>query len=736
MTGKTRGRWIVASNRLPFSKVEGKVVVSSGGLVSALSGVRVRREMTWVGTAPADLTRGELEDSRAGRFARFLPIYVDEDDYDRYYNGTSNNVFWPSFHYQSQYVSFTWDDWAAYCRVNERFAEVISETARPGDLVWIHDFHLFMVPHYLRRLKVPCRIGFFLHIPFPSSEIFRELPVREQVIDSLLSADLVGFHDHGYLNHFLSAVRRVTGLETSLLGIRRGAHTTRLGVFPVSIETPRYKQKAGAARVRRLAEEFRIGGPRYRVVLGVDRMDYAKGLDLKLRAFRETLRNHPALRGHVTLIQLAVPTRQRVPNYQTLRSRVEGLVGEINGEFGRPNHTPVKYMYGSVPFDTLLALYRLADVMVVSSKRDGMNLVCQEYVAAQDPDDPGVLLLSEFAGAISTLSHAVSINPWDTYDTGEKIAQSLKVSRRVRKKHHGEMLHYLEAYTATDWAESFMKSLAWVELGERRAPVHKVRTIDPESLPSEIEDRVRGRGLLLLTDYDGTLVPIRDQPEQAVLGRSMRRRLRQLTRSPAIRMVVVSGRPSEFLSRQLAEIPVSMASEHGARYYNRTRRRWQLLVHSDRRQWLGAAIEIMEAYATRVPASFVERKAYSVTWHYRRSPAEFAAQQARKLREELEFIMANLPVSVLQGKKVVEVRAAEASKGHFVRWLLHTYPLREKEAILALGDDETDEEMFQALPTGTLTIKVGPGKTTARYRIERQDQLLAFLKRLDDLHEG
>lgn len=730
-----KGRWIIASNRLPFSKKSNKVTVSSGGLVSALSGVRSNREMVWIGTAPADLTADDIEQSRAGRFARFVPVYVDEADYDAYYNGISNNVFWPAFHYESQYVNFRWEDWEAYHRVNEQFAKVILEAAKPGDLIWIHDFHLFLVPHYLRRLKTSLKIGFFLHIPFPSSEIFQELPVRQELLDSLLNADLVGFHDHSYLSHFLASAQRVGKLETSVLGVRRGDHTTRVGVFPVSIDTARYKLRARDPKVLKLAETFRTAGPKYRVVLGVDRLDYSKGIDLKLRAFQDMLRNHPPLRGRVTLIQVAVPTRQRVRDYQLLRNQIEMLVGAINGEFGLPNHTPVKYMYGSVSFETLLALYNLANVMVVSSKRDGMNLVCQEYVAAQDPDDPGVVLLSEFAGAISTLIHAVSINPWDTHGTAEKLAASLRTPKAERLRHHAQMLRYLEAYTASDWARGFMTALDWSDVSKLgRDPEQRLaQVIGPRRMSSKLRKRIEGRPIFLLTDYDGTLVPICDTPEEAILGPDMRTQLERLVRCDHIRVVTVSGRPGRFLSTQFRGLDLSMASEHGARFYSASRHRWQTLVHSDRKQWLPTAVELMKGRATRVPDSFIERKQYSVSWHYRKSPREFATEQASKLKDELEFIFANMPVSVIAGKQIIEVRASEANKGHFVRWLLNTYPLRDNEAIVAFGDDATDEEMFSALPEDAITIKVGPGNTVARYRIETQRQLLPFLRQLESL---
>jgi trehalose 6-phosphate synthase/phosphatase len=292
------------------------------------------------------------------------------------------------------------------------------------------------------------------------------------------------------------------------------------------------------------------------------------------------------------------------------------------------------------------------------------------------------------------------------------------------------MLRYLEGYTATDWALSFMNALDWTDVVDRHlTPATNVTGLDPENLPAEITERLDGRPLLLLTDYDGTLVPIRDLPDQAVLGRSMRSLLRRLTSIENVRMVAVSGRTSGFLRKQFRDLNISLAAEHGARYFRVRRQRWQSLVHTDRSQWMKTAVDIMTAYAARVPDSFVERKAYGVSWHYRRSPGEFAWHQSLKLREELELLLANLPAHVLQGKKVVEVRASEANKGHFVRWLLSTYP-REDEVVIALGDDETDEDMFLALPRSAVTVRVGPGATAARYRIENQHQLPRFLRTL------
>ncbi|MES2857243.1 MAG: trehalose-6-phosphate synthase, partial [Bdellovibrionota bacterium] len=342
-------RWVTVANRLPFSlSADGeRITTSSGGLVSALSGVRANAEKVWIGCAPDHLTEAKWETlepriNNGDSDYKYHPIFIDKALYDSYYNRTCNDVLWPLLHYQPELVLFDAKSWADYKIVNQIFAENIAANVEDDDLIWIHDFHLFLVPQILRKLRPKLKIGFFLHVPFPTSEIFRQLPAREEILDSLLDCDLVGFHDYSYLQHFGSALLRILGVEPRFTSATRNGHTTQLGVFPVSIDTDKFIAKAQDKVVHEIANDIQKPGF---VFLGVDRLDYIKGLDLKLKGFRTFLRNNPQVREKVTLLQVAVPTRGDVPVYMQLAREVAQLVGEINGEFSTPNWTPVQYIH-------------------------------------------------------------------------------------------------------------------------------------------------------------------------------------------------------------------------------------------------------------------------------------------------------------------------------------------------------------------------------------------------------
>ncbi|MEK7356971.1 MAG: trehalose-6-phosphate synthase, partial [Bdellovibrionota bacterium] len=444
------------ANRLPFTLAADKksVRTSSGGLVSALNGVKSRAEKIWIGCAPEGLTEAEwpiLEEkvNQRSNGWKYRPVFIGEELYDGYYNRLCNDVLWPLLHYQPELVQFDDAAWKAYKEVNEKIAVEIASFAEDDDLVWIHDFHLFLVPKILRKLRPQLRTGFFLHVPFPSSEVFRQLPVREQILDSLLDANLVGFHDYSYLQHFGSAILRLLGLESNFVSVKRGSHTTRLGVFPVSIDTENFMKRANDPKVCALAKTFVKSQFQF---LGVDRLDYMKGLDLKLKAFRELLVSHPEYQGRVSLLQVAVPTRTGVPVYMELARETARLIGEINGAFSTPTWTPIQYLHSSVTQDQLLALYAASDALLVTSKRDGMNLVALEYIASKRDDRPGVVVLSEFAGAISTLSHVLAVNPWDFEGTAKKMVQAIEMPRAEKLDRQRTMHQYLSRYTATTWA--------------------------------------------------------------------------------------------------------------------------------------------------------------------------------------------------------------------------------------------------------------------------------------------
>jgi len=732
-------RWLTVANRLPFSfdPETGEVKRASGGLVSALSGVKKNCQRIWVGCAPENIDRHEWSktlkqfETASPQDWRYHPVFVDKHDYDRYYNGFCNDVLWPLLHYQSDLVSFTRESWETYRTVNQRIAEEILSIAEDDDLIWVHDFHLFLVPEFIKREKPHARVGFFLHVPFPTSELFRQLPMREEILESVLASDLVGFHDYSYLQHFCSAVLRILGHESEFFTIRGRHRTTRLGVFPVSIDTEHFMTKARDEKIRALSHEIK---PPLFTFLGVDRLDYMKGIELKLEAMRTFLRKYPHAREKVRLVQVAVPTRQGVPSYVKLAQDTARIVGEINGEFSTPTWSPIQYIHSSVSNDELVALYQSADALIVTSKRDGMNLVALEYIACQDEENPGVVLLSEFTGASSTLSHAIRINPWDFDGTADKMKIAMEMPRQEKHFRITSMQKFLRRYTATDWATRFITKLEAADPIPQRVP--EIISSDRESI-TRVRDMIlehKPERLLVFLDYDGTIVPIEDSPELASLPSSLREEIRALVhRYPWLKLVVISGRDSQFLQSQFEGVPIMLGSEHGAKFFDPEQNRWRRRIHRSRSSWYSIALEIVSDYARHVPRSFVEKKNFSIAWHYRQSPSDYAEAQARKLAQELELGLANLPVSIIRGKKVIEIRAIEANKGDFARSVYETQ--LPGTYTLAIGDDNTDEDMFRSLKGRGISIHVGNEESDADLALTSQSQVWPFLRGLfEELH--
>lgn len=727
-------RWIIVANRLPFtlSADSRQITTASGGLVSALNGVQSKAQKIWLGCAPEHLTKENWPSVRKNLTSSswvYQPIFTPTPLYNLYYNGCCNDVLWPLLHYQTELVQFSSKSWKAYREMNERFATSIAEIAHEDDLIWIHDFHLFLVPKILRGLRPKLRSGFFLHVPFPSSEVFRQLPVREEILDSLLHADLVGFHDYSYLRHFCSSLLRLLGLESELLSVKRGTSVTRLGVFPVSIDTELFAKRSREPKVRALAAEMKKD---CFVFLGVDRLDYMKGLDLKLKAFQNLLRNYPHYREKVILLQVAVPTRREVPVYARLARETARLVGEINGEFSTPNWTPIQYIYSSVTNEQLIALYKTANALLVSSKRDGMNLVALEYIASQDKENPGVVLLSEFTGALSTLSQTLALNPWDLDDAAKKMVLAMEMPNQEKLQRLKTMQDFLHQYTASHWAESFIE-----ELGKDRSIAQKgpqLVNLAPEAYERSLQlvkNAILGlkpTKITLFLDFDGTLVPIQPTPELAILNEEDKQAIATLCRYLWLDIVIVSGRDSRFLNLQFNQLPVRLAAEHGAKFYDPITQRWKRRVHRSRSNWYPTALKLISDYTERVPHSQLEKKHFAIAWHYRQAPPEYGDFQARKLAEELEFGLANLPVNIIRGKKVIEVRAIEADKGAFANFYLNDAP--NGQIALAFGDDRTDEDIFYAIRSRGISFKIGNEETSADYCIPLQTDVLKFLLKL------
>ena len=458
-------RLLIVSNRLPVTvRVEGgrpTVRRSVGGLTTGLRGPHERSGGLWIGW-PGSLdgldpdARSDVDRQLAE--LRTVPIQLSAQEVAVFYERISNGVLWPICHDRIDRLPLRVEGWDVYESVNKRFADSVAEQYRSGDLVWVHDYQLLRVPALLRERIPDARIGFFLHIPFPNPEIFFTLPTRHSLIEGVMGADLVGFQTRRYLGHFRAALRRLFSLEADAEGfVPWRGRRVRLGAFPIGVDAADFARRAATRKVSAKVLEYRPPGQR--LLVGIDRLDYTKGIPRRLLAVERLLKAHPEWRERVRLIQVAVPSRDRVGAYRRIRRDVDTLVGRINGAFATPTWTPIHYMYRSVPSDVLLALYRAADVMLVTPLRDGMNLVAKEFPASR-VDEGGVLVLSEFAGAAEELGEAVLVNPYDVDGTAEAIHRALTMDSAQRQQHMRALRATVLKYDVHHWTSTILDLLA------------------------------------------------------------------------------------------------------------------------------------------------------------------------------------------------------------------------------------------------------------------------------------
>jgi trehalose 6-phosphate synthase len=498
-----RGRLLLVSNRLPITfkkRDDGEYdfQMSSGGLVSGLSGMSKNTTFKWYGwpgAAPPDDEIDIIKDQLLKEH-NAVPIFMDEELSDRHYNGFSNSILWPLFHYHPGEITFDESAWEGYVEANRLFAKTIAKDVQDNDLVWVHDYHLMLLPAMLREelsrpgnVRKNVKIGFFLHTPFPSSEIYRILPVRDAILEGVLHCDLIGFHTYDYARHFLSSCARILGLATTPNGVEFLGKLVTVGAFPIGIEPEKF---ASGLQKDNVVERIQVLEKRFenvKVIVGVDRLDYIKGVPQKLHALEVFLTEHPEWIGKVVLVQVAVPSRQDVEEYQNLRAVVNELVGRINGKFGTVEFTPIHFLHRSINFDEMIALYAVSDVCLVSSTRDGMNLVSYEYIACQD-ERHGSLILSEFAGAAQSLNGSIIVNPWNTEELADAIHDSVTMGDEQRALNHGKLAKYVNKYTSAWWGESFVSELT--RISDQAAKKLMVRAgeemIDPANTAAPAAD--------------------------------------------------------------------------------------------------------------------------------------------------------------------------------------------------------------------------------------------------------
>ncbi len=719
------GRTLIVANRLPVTaRRRGEELVlepSAGGLATGLKAVHERAGSLWFGWSglPEDRNAdADLGSEEPWASLRLVPIPLSRAEVAGYYRGYSNGIVWPVFHSLLGRIPLAPGPWAEYERVNRRFADAVHARLARGDLVWVHDYHLMRVPALLRQRAPGASIGFFLHIPFPPAEIFAALPERELILEGLLGADVIGFHTAGYRDNFCAALTRLLGLVPQGATIPYRGRAVRVGVFPMGVDFERFSRRSESAEVQRLSGEYAAGSGA-KLILGVDRLDYTKGIPRRFLAFERLLATHPELRERVRLVQLAVPSRSEVPAYRRFRQQIDALVGRINGTFGTPSWTPVHYLVRSLSDDELIGLYRATDVMLVTPVRDGMNLVAKEFVASR-VDEDGVLVLSEFAGAADELREALHVNPYDVDRTASAIHRALTMEPAERQARMQALRQRVAASDTRRWTRSFLSAVRAAAVREPRQPAPLPAITSTAVLRATVQEHAAAAThLVLLLDYDGTVVPFAPAPSLARPDPGLLALLDALVHRPRTEVHILSGRDRDTLEAWFGSVGVALHAEHGL---------WSRPAGGE---WVQAAVEplphreeilaLMEQAASRAPGAVVERKSVGFAWHYRMvEPPRLAAAETRKLRAALGRLLRRSGADLLPGDHVLEVRPRGVDKGVVARRILTQAP--PGALIIALGDDVTDEQLFAALPPEALTIHVGRTPTQARVRVDSVDE--------------
>jgi trehalose 6-phosphate synthase/phosphatase len=734
MRPKPGGRLLLVSNRLPVTAVVDaagvRVEPSAGGLATGLRGPHQRSDSLWIGW-PGDLPklrarrRAELDASL--RSLRCVPIHLSRTEIRRFYDDVSNGVLWPLFHYMVDQMPNETRGWDTYREVNQKFADAVIELYKPGDLIWVHDYQLMLLPQMLRTALPDANIGFFLHIPFPSSEVFSVLPWREEILEGLMGSDLIGFHTPPYLRHFATSLRRVLGRDVDVDRVLVHGREVRLGVFPMGIDAHAWEERADTDAVVARVEEIRREGGDRKLLVGIDRLDYTKGIPRRLLAIERMFQLDPSLCERVRLLQVTVPSREKIGPYAEFRRKIDELVGRINSTYGTPGWMPIHSMHRSLSEDEITALYRAADVMLVTPLRDGMNLVAKEFVATRTDRD-GVLVLSEFAGAASELGEALHVNPYDIDSMAARIRQALLMPEMERRSRMRALRLRVMSHDADRWSHSFIEAM------KRNRREAQGRHFEPGEHVLEIARRLGGlEHLTLVLDYDGTLMPFTDTPDAAQPDDELMELLHALADRPGTKVHIVTGRSRQSMDRWLGHMPLGLHAEHGLWSRIRLGEPWTLLRPVQPRL-KDKVRPIFEHFTSTTRGSFIEEKTASLAWHYRLATADFVEQsdfgeqQSKELRLLLAELLSNEPMQVLSGAKVVEVRPMGVNKGVVVPLLMADASGQART--VAIGDDRTDEDLFAALPASAITIRVGDGPSIAQHRMVDVSDVRLFLREI------
>ncbi len=722
-------RLLIISNRLPLNaeRKDGKLNFqpSLGGLATALGVFYKSRPSLWIGWPGIEqekLQKGEekeIEDKLAEE--KCYPVFLSGKDVDDFYFGFCNQSIWPLFHYFPQYVEYDPSLWQAYQRVNEIFADAIVGVAKEDDIIWVQDYHFMLLPKLLRERLPKAAIGFFLHIPFPSYEVYRLLPWGREILEGLLGANLVGFHTHDYVWHFLDSTRNLLGYDSSMGWVKTPDHVSKADVFPIGIGYEYYSSIAKSPEVDAEVKKFKQKLGDRKVIVSVDRLDYSKGIPNRLEAYGLFLEKHPEYREKVVFILVIGPSRIQVQRYADLKRQIEETVGTINGRFGIIGWTPLVYIYNPIPYHALLGMYKMADVCPITPVRDGMNLVAKEFLATK-VDGKGVLILSETTGAARELGDAIMINPNNIGEIAQAFADALAMPEKEQIERNRAMQEIIKRYDVSRWAGDFIDKLYETVKAEAGTIPGAMSNKAKNALVNQFQ---KARKRLFLLDYDGTLVPFAKTPQEAKPDAELLKLLGGLNNNAKNEVVLISGRDKNTLDKWFGSLKTGMVAEHGA-WMKAKNGDWNMMAGLSNK-WKDEARAILQLAVDRIEGSLIEEKDYSIAWHYRQADPRISERHIREIANDLFNLTANSNLRVLEGSKVIEVKSANLNKGTTAQqWLSR----QGWDFVLAIGDDVTDEDLFKVIPENAWSIKVRPGVSAAKFSLDSPDEVRALLKEL------
>ncbi|MFW6117238.1 MAG: bifunctional alpha,alpha-trehalose-phosphate synthase (UDP-forming)/trehalose-phosphatase [Thermoproteota archaeon] len=725
-------RLLVVSNRLPVTIEKEEEALnfkaSVGGLATGLSSFYKSRNGLWIGwsgISSQKLTKSEEEKIEEDLQVDFdsYPVFLSQKDVDRYYYGFCNKTLWPLFHGFPQYTVYDKRFWNAYKRVNEFFAEAVVKIADPEDTIWIHDYHLMILPRLLREKLEETAIGFFLHTPFPPCEVFRLLPWREEILEGLLKADLIGFHTYSYVRNFRSTVRRLLGYPQTLGKITAGNRVVKVDSFPMGIDYERFAEVSEKPEIQKEIHKIRKEMEDRKTIFSIDRLDYTKGIPQRLEAFDLFLEKYPEYREKVTLILAVSPSRTRVEQYKTLKREVDELISKINGRHGTIGWTPIRYISRVIPFRKLAALYVTSDIALITPLKDGMNLISKEFIATKT-EGRGVLILSEMAGTAKELGEALLVNPNNTEEIAKAIKKAIEMPYEEQFRRNRRMQKRLQRYNVTRWATDFLSRLSQIKETQRKLSANVLTLRRKREL---INDYREGEHRLIMLDYDGTLVPLTEKGEEAKAEKDVLNLLNTLAQDAKNEVVILSGRNKKTLDKWFKDLNVGLVAEHGA-WIKKRNGKWKA-TEALETDWKEEIRPILELYTDRTPNSFIEEDDFSFSWHYLDVAPELASVRSKELKDTLMDLIATLTplnLAVSTGRKVIEIKHADINKGQAAsRWLS-----KKCNFILAIGDDWTDEDLFATCPPSTYSIKVGLNPSKSRFNIQSVKGVKSLLKTL------